>query len=82
MACGFEADVLRGQKTGFFLDQWDNRRNVEALAQGRSVLNLFRYTGGFSLYAARGGATGVCSLDLSEHALDAVHRNFALNQDQ
>jgi 23S rRNA (cytosine1962-C5)-methyltransferase len=78
----FEADVLRGQKTGFFLDQRENRRNVETLAQGRSVLNLFSYSGGFSLYAARGGAARVCSLDISEHALAAARRNFALNQDQ
>jgi 23S rRNA (cytosine1962-C5)-methyltransferase len=78
----FEADVLRGQKTGFFLDQRENRRNVEALAQGRSVLNLFSYSGGFSIYAARGGAARVCSLDISEHALAAARRNFALNQDQ
>jgi len=77
----FEADVLRGQKTGFFLDQRENRRNVEALAQGRSVLNLFSYSGGFSLYAARGGATTVCSLDISEHALAAARRNFVLNHD-
>jgi 23S rRNA (cytosine1962-C5)-methyltransferase len=76
----FEADVLRGQKTGFFLDQRENRRNVEALARGRSVLNLFSFSGGFSLYAARGGATNVCSLDVSEHALEAARRNFALNQ--
>lgn len=78
----FEADVLRGQKTGFFLDQRENRRLVETLAPGRSVLNLFSYTGGFSLYAARGGATSVCNLDISEHALAAVRRNFALNADQ
>ncbi|MGD0813632.1 MAG: class I SAM-dependent methyltransferase [Verrucomicrobiota bacterium] len=77
----FEADVLRGQKTGFFLDQRENRRNVEALAQGRSVLNLFSYSGAFSVYAARGGAVRVCSLDISEHALAAARRNFALNQD-
>ena len=77
----FEADVLRGQKTGFFLDQRENRRNVEALAKGRDVLNLFSYSGGFSLYAARGGAASVCSLDISEHALAAARRNFALNQD-
>jgi 23S rRNA (cytosine1962-C5)-methyltransferase len=77
----FEADVLRGQKTGFFLDQRENRRNVEALASGRRVLNLFSYSGGFSLYAARGGAASVCSLDLSPHALAALERNFALNAD-
>jgi 23S rRNA (cytosine1962-C5)-methyltransferase len=78
----FEADVLRGQKTGFFLDQRENRRHVEALSRGRSVLNLFSYSGGFSLYAARGGAASVCSLDISEHALAAARRNFTLNQDQ
>lgn len=77
----FESEVLRGQKTGFFLDQRENRRNVEALASGRSVLNLFSYSGGFSLYAARGGASSVHSLDLSEHALAAARRNFALNQE-
>jgi len=76
----FEADVLRGQKTGFFLDQRENRRRVEALAGGRTVLNAFSFSGGFSLYAARGGATGVTDLDISAHALKASHRNFALNQ--
>ncbi|WP_291425558.1 23S rRNA (cytosine(2499)-C(5))-methyltransferase [Deinococcus sp.] len=75
----FEADVLRGQKTGFFLDQRENRRRVEALAKGRRVLNAFSFTGGFSLYAARGGATEVLSLDISPHALAGAERNFALN---
>ena len=75
----FEADVLRGQKTGFFLDQRDNRRHVGALAEGREVLNLFSYTGGFSLYAADGGAASVLSLDISEHALAGARRNFSLN---
>jgi 23S rRNA (cytosine1962-C5)-methyltransferase len=77
----FEADVLRGQKTGFFLDQRENRRKVEVLAAGRAVLNLFSYSGGFSLYAARGGASSVCSVDISPHALAGVERNFALNQE-
>jgi 23S rRNA (cytosine1962-C5)-methyltransferase len=76
----FEADVLHGQKTGFFLDQRDNRRNVESLAAGRAVLNLFSYSGGFSLYAARGGAASVCSVDISRQALAAAERNFALNR--
>jgi 23S rRNA (cytosine1962-C5)-methyltransferase len=76
----FEADVLRGQKTGFFLDQRDNRRNVETLAKGRSVLNAFSFSGGFSLYAARGGAESVTDLDISAHALAGAERNFALNQ--
>lgn len=75
-----EADVWRGQKTGFFLDQRENRRQVEALAAHRSVLNAFSFSGGFSLYAARGGATSVTDLDLSAHALAAARRNFALNQ--
>lgn len=75
----FAADVVRGQKTGFFLDQRENRRRVEALAQGREVLNAFSFSGGFSLYAARGGATAVTDLDISAHALAAGQRNFALN---
>jgi 23S rRNA (cytosine1962-C5)-methyltransferase len=76
----FEADVLRGQKTGFFLDQRDNRREVETLARGRRMLNAFSFSGGFSVYAARGGAAAVMDLDLSAHALAAAQRNFALNQ--
>ncbi|MFM1768507.1 MAG: hypothetical protein RJA22_1036 [Verrucomicrobiota bacterium] len=76
----FEADVVRGQKTGFFLDQRDNRARVEELAAGRAVLNAFSFSGGFSLHAARGGATAVTDLDLSPHALEAGRRNFALNQ--
>jgi 23S rRNA (cytosine1962-C5)-methyltransferase len=76
----FEADVLRGQKTGFFLDQRENRREVETLARGRRVLNAFSFSGGFSVYAARGGATAVTDLDISAHALAAAQRNFALNQ--
>ena len=77
----FEADVLRGQKTGFFFDQRDNRARVEGLAAGRRTLNVFAYTGGFSLYAARGGASEVLSLDASAPALAAAERNFALNED-
>jgi 23S rRNA (cytosine1962-C5)-methyltransferase len=77
----FEADVVRGQKTGFFLDQRENRRFVEGLSSDRHVLNLFSYSGGFSLYAARGGATSVCSVDVSRHALAELDRNFALNAD-
>ncbi len=76
----FEADVLRGQKTGFFLDQRENRREVETLAQGRRVLNAFSFSGGFSVYAARGGASSVTDLDISAHALESAKRNFALNQ--
>ncbi len=76
----FEADVVRGQKTGFFLDQRENRREVETLARGRRVLNAFSFSGGFSVYAARGGAATVTDLDISAHALAAAQRNFALNQ--
>jgi 23S rRNA (cytosine1962-C5)-methyltransferase len=76
----FEADVLRGQKTGFFLDQRENRRQVESLAKGRRVLNAFSFSGGFSLYAARGGASSVTDLDISAHALESARRNFSLNQ--
>ncbi|MBP6805845.1 MAG: class I SAM-dependent methyltransferase [Chloroflexi bacterium] len=75
----FAADVIEGQKTGFFLDQRDNRARVEGLANGSDVLNVFAYSGGFSLYAARGGARRVASLDLSRPALQAAAENFALN---
>lgn len=75
----FEADVWKGQKTGFFLDQRENRRLVESLARGRTVLNAFSFSGGFSLYAARGGAKWVTDLDISKHALDSAKRNLALN---
>jgi 23S rRNA (cytosine1962-C5)-methyltransferase len=76
----FEADVLRGQKTGFFLDQRENRREVETLARGRRVLNAFSFSGGFSVYAARGGAKSVTDLDISSHALESAKRNFARNR--
>ena len=75
----FEAAVLKGQKTGFFLDQRDNRSRVEQLAAGRDVLNVFSFTGGFSLYAARGGARAVTDLDISRHALESAARNVSLN---
>lgn len=77
----FEADVVRGQKTGFFLDQRENRRRVGSLAGGADVLNAFSFSGGFSLYAARGGAKSATDLDLSRHALDSAERNFARNRD-
>ncbi len=78
----FEADVLAGQKTGFFLDQRENRRFVETVARGAEVLNAFSFSGGFSLYAARGGAHSVTDLDISAHALASAKRNFALNKDE
>ena len=76
----FEADPVRGQKTGFFLDQRENRARVEALADDKRVLDAFAYTCGFSVYAARGGARAVVSLDVSRPALAASARNFALNR--
>jgi len=78
----FESEVVRGQKTGFFLDQRENRRRVESLAAGRDVLNAFSFSGGFSLYAARGGAGSVTDLDISPRALESARRNFELNQAQ
>ncbi|MCP4544751.1 MAG: class I SAM-dependent rRNA methyltransferase [Chloroflexi bacterium] len=77
----FEADPIHGQKTGFFLDQRENRARVEKLATGKTVLNVFAYTGGFSLYAARGGARAIVDVDVSRPALDAAARNLALNRD-
>lgn len=77
----FEADVLRGQKTGFFLDQRENRMAAGKLARGRDVLNVFSFSGGFSLYAARGGAKSVCSLDRDKYAIRACERHFQLNSD-
>ena len=74
-------DPARGQKTGFFLDQRDNRARVAKLARGRDVLDAFSYTGGFGLSAARGGASRVLSLDASRIALDEARANFALNRD-
>lgn len=74
-----EADLLKGQKTGFFLDQRDNRKRVEKLAIEKDVLNLFSFNGGFSLYAARGGALSVTDVDASQTALDQANRNFELN---
>ena len=76
----FEADPVLGQKTGFFLDQRDNRARVERLASGGSVLNVFAYTGGFSVYAARGEAREVVSVDLSAPALQGAVRNFSHNR--
>lgn len=76
----FEADVVDGQKTGFFLDQRDNRARVGDLAEGKTVLNVFAYTGGFSVYALRGGARHALSLDMSEPALEMAERHVTLNR--
>ena len=75
----FLVNWCEGQKTGFFLDQRENRARVGALARGRRVLNLFCYTGGFSIYALSGGAAHVDSVDSSQRAMDMVDRNVALN---
>ena len=76
----FEADPIRGQKTGFYLDQRENRARVEPLAGGKHVLNVFAYTGAFSVYAARGGARQVVDVDASAPALAAAERNLAHNR--
>ena len=75
----FLVDWETGQKTGFFLDQRENRALVERYARGRRVLNLFCYTGGFSVYALAGGATSVDSVDSSARAVELVEQNIALN---
>ena len=75
----FRIDWLRGQKTGFFIDQRDNRSLLEHYAKGKEVLNMFCYTGGFSVYALRGGAKLVHSVDVSQKAIDLVRSNVAHN---
>lgn len=75
----FRIDWLKGQKTGFFIDQRENRALVERYAAGKDVLNMFCYTGGFSLYALRGGAKSVDSVDVSQKAIDLVNVNVAKN---
>ena len=75
----FHVDWLKGQKTGFFVDQRENRQLLESYAKDRSVLNMFCYTGGFSVYAMRGGAKLVHSVDSSAKAVDLTNRNITLN---
>ena len=75
----FAVDLATGQKTGFYLDQRANRRRVGQLAAGRSVLNCFSYSGGFSLYALQGGAASVLSVDASAEALELGRQNLATN---
>ena len=75
----FHVDWLRGQKTGFFVDQRDNRSLLERYSKGRKVLNMFCYTGGFSFYAMRGGAELVHSVDSSQKAIDLTKANVELN---
>ena len=75
----FHVDWLKGQKTGYFVDQRDNRSLLERYADGKQVLNMFCYTGGFSLYALRGGALVVHSVDSSAKAIDLTNLNVELN---
>jgi len=75
----FRIDWLQGQKTGFFVDQRDNRALLEHYAAGRRVLNMFCYTGGFSVYALRGGAKHVTSVDVSAKAIELVNKNVQYN---
>lgn len=75
----FYVDWLKGQKTGFFVDQRENRALLERYAKGRNVLNMFCYTGGFSFYAMRGGANLVHSVDSSAKAIDLTNENVSLN---
>lgn len=75
----FEVDFIEGQKTGFFIDQRENRQLLRHLSQGKKVLNTFSYTGGFSIYALSGGATEVHSVDISADALAICDKNVELN---
>jgi 23S rRNA (cytosine1962-C5)-methyltransferase len=75
----FKVDIIKGQKTGFFLDQRPNREIVEQFSSQAEVLNCFSYTGAFSVYAARGGATRVVSVDSSETASEIARYNLQRN---
>ena len=75
----FEVNWTEGQKTGFFIDQRENRKLLQSFSNGRQVLNMFCYTGGFSVYALQGGASLVHSVDSSEKAVELVNKNVALN---
>ena len=75
----FHIDWLKGQKTGFFIDQRENRKLLESYSKGKSVLNMFCYTGGFSIYALRGGAEIVHSVDSSSKAIDLTNANVEIN---
>jgi 23S rRNA (cytosine1962-C5)-methyltransferase len=75
----FEADIIQGQKTGFFLDQRDNRLQVKAMSEGKRVLNVFSYSGAFSVYAFAGGAKSVTEIDSNPHALKDSKKNLQQN---
>lgn len=76
----FEVNFFDSQKTGFFIDQRVSRQIIEKYSKSKKVLNLFAYTGGFSLYAARGEASKVVSLDISKPAVDQINQNFQINK--
>jgi len=76
----FKVDLVAGQKTGFYLDQRDNRQFCMGIAKGKSVLNCFAFTGGFTAYALAGGADSVLSIDSSEDAIDFAKENILLNE--
>jgi 23S rRNA (cytosine1962-C5)-methyltransferase len=75
----FKIDWIKGQKTGFFIDQRENRKLLEDYVKDREVLNMFGYTGGFSVYAMRGGARRVVTIDASKRAIELTNENVALN---
>ena len=75
----YTADLVRGQKTGFFLDQRENRQTIRSAANGARVLNVFSYTGGFSIAAGTGGATHVTSVDVAPAAIEAANHHWMLN---
>ncbi len=75
----FIVNLEKGQKTGFFLDQRENRNYIRSVSKGMSVLNLFSYSGGFSVYAGLGGAKKVASLDIADGAIQLAKRNWELN---
>ena len=75
----FKIDWEEGQKTGFFLDQRENRKKLADYAKGKSILNTFSYTGGFSIYALAAGASRVVSVDISKAAIDLAHTNAEIN---
>lgn len=76
----FASNIRDAAKTGFFLDQRDNRKLISQFSKNRSVLNLFSYTGGFSIFAAQGGASEVTSVDIAKAAIEASKRNFEVNE--
>ncbi len=76
----FIVDISRGQKTGFYLDQRENRFITEVISEKKNVLNLFSYTGGFALFASKGNASGVCSVENSSYAVELSEENEKLNR--